>query len=231
MHKLSNATVNSVSSSPTRQVNASYGLAKRNYDHLVKTIIVGDSGVGKTCILRRFNDESFVDFHMTTIGVDFAVKHVEVGGKIAKLQIWDTAGQERFHTITTAYYKGADALLLVFDVTNPESFEHCERWLKEIKKQTEGAVPEIILVGNKVDMLPEERLVPAVAAKEFADRVQVPYIETSAKESTGVDEAFANVTKRCLVNRGRFVHPPIPFKPNIQITDAKRRSCPSCTIL
>jgi len=228
MNKLSQASVNSVTS--PRRVNASSGLAKRNYDHLVKTIIVGDSGVGKTCILRRFNDESFVEFHMTTIGVDFAVKHVEIGGKIAKLQIWDTAGQERFHTITTAYFKGADALLLVFDVTNPESFEHCERWLKEIKEHTDGAIPEIILVGNKVDMKPEERLVPSITAQQFAEQAQVPYIETSAKESTGVDEAFANVTKRCLVNRARRISDSLQDL-NFQVRDAKKRSCPSCTIL
>jgi len=135
-------------------------MRSRAYDHLVKTIIVGDSGVGKTCLLRRFSDEPFVDFHMATIGVDFAVKNVTIDGKKTKLQIWDTAGQEKIHTITTPYYPGADAILLVFDVTNPESFEHCERWLNEIRdNQYGGESANVLLVANKIDVKQEEQLV------------------------------------------------------------------------
>jgi len=211
----------------TRRATPSSSLARRNYDHLVKTIIVGDSGVGKTCLLRRFSDEPFVEFHMTTIGVDFAVKTIPLEGKHAKLQIWDTAGQERFHTITTAYYRGADALLLVFDVENPESFEHCERWLKEIKVNTADSRPEIILVGNKVDVLPEYRHVSTAVAQKFAEEHEIPYIETSAKASVGVDEAFVSVASRCILKRAKIEQD--NTEENVDLRK-KQRKC-NCVIL
>jgi len=210
-----------------RSTTAASSLAKRNYDYLVKTIIVGDSGVGKTCLLRRFSDEPFVEFHMTTIGVDFAVKTILIDNKKAKLQIWDTAGQERFHTITTAYYRGADALLLVFDVTSPESFENCGRWLKEILVNCAESPPEMILVGNKVDVPPEQRLVASLAAQKFAQSHNIAYIETSAKESTGVDEAFFALTHNCLEKRKDLEKE----KEIIKDVFPKRRKCPGCVIL
>jgi len=203
---------------------------KRNYDYLVKTIIIGDSGVGKTCLLRRFSDEPFVEFHMTTIGVDFAVKMINLEGKRAKLQIWDTAGQERFHTITVAYYRGADALLLVFDVTDPHSFEHCEQWLKEVRQHTVDNPPEVILVGNKVDVPVEMRMVSAAAAEQFAKQNNIPYIETSARESVGVEEAFESVTSRCVQKRIQLEQD-AKVDNYVDVKKFKNRKCPGCVIL
>jgi len=225
------------SSSTETKKNAFGRIPKRNYDQLIKILVVGDSGVGKTCLLRRFNDEPFVEFHMTTIGLDFAVKTISTQGKRLKLQIWDTAGQERFQSITQSFYRGADAMLLVFDVTNDESFQNCERWLKGIKQHTAGT-PELMLIGNKVDVLVEQRMVPSMLAQEFAQQNGIPYIETSAKESIGVDEAFVSLATRCLearenrervqLERQRSSH---SGQPSIFVKDAKRRRCPGCVIL
>ena len=104
----------------------------KNYDHLFKLLLIGDSGVGKTCILFRFSDDAFNTTFISTIGIDFKIKTIDIGGKRVKLQIWDTAGQERFHTITTSYYRGANGIMLVYDITNPKSFDNITKWLKNI---------------------------------------------------------------------------------------------------
>ena len=96
----------------------------KNYDHLFKLLLIGDSGVGKTCILFRFSDDQFNTSFISTIGIDFKIKTVDIDGKRVKLQIWDTAGQERFHTITTSYYRGANGIMMVYDITNPKSFDN-----------------------------------------------------------------------------------------------------------
>nr|CAD7587815.1 unnamed protein product [Timema genevievae] len=107
-------------------------MAKKTYDLLFKLLLIGDSGVGKTCILFRFSDDAFTTTFISTIGIDFKIKTVELRGKKIKLQIWDTAGQERFHTITTSYYRGAMGIMLVYDITNEKSFENIVKWLRNI---------------------------------------------------------------------------------------------------
>ncbi|EDW26566.1 GL13084 [Drosophila persimilis] len=107
-------------------------MAKKTYDLLFKLLLIGDSGVGKTCILFRFSDDAFTSTFISTIGIDFKIKTVELRGKKIKLQIWDTAGQERFHTITTSYYRGAMGIMLVYDITNEKSFENIVKWLRNI---------------------------------------------------------------------------------------------------
>jgi Ras-related protein Rab-8A len=102
------------------------------YDHLLKLLLIGDSGVGKSCILLRYSDDSFTSSYITTIGIDFKIKNLVIDNSKAKLQIWDTAGQERFRTITTAYYRGAMGILVVYDVTNLDSFQSVRNWLKQI---------------------------------------------------------------------------------------------------
>ena len=104
---------------------------KRDYDYLFKLVLIGDSGVGKSCLLLRFADDSFTDSYISTIGVDFRFRTVTIDKKTVKLQIWDTAGQERFRTITSAYYRGAHGIIMVYDVTSEESFEHVEEWLSK----------------------------------------------------------------------------------------------------
>ncbi|KAJ8305749.1 hypothetical protein KUTeg_016294 [Tegillarca granosa] len=117
-------------------------MAKKTYDLLFKLLLIGDSGVGKTCLLFRFSDDAFNTTFISTIGIDFKIKTVELGGKKIKLQIWDTAGQERFHTITTSYYRGAMGIMLVYDITNPKTFENISKWLRNIDEiSREHGVP------------------------------------------------------------------------------------------
>jgi|EP01047_Picozoa_sp_COSAG01_P042073 Ras-related protein Rab-1A len=111
-----------------------------NFDHLFKILLIGDSGVGKTCLMFRFSDSKFQESYISTIGVDFKMRTVELGGKKIRLQIWDTAGQERFRTITSSYYRGANGIIVVYDVTEADSFENVKHWLSEIERYaTDGA--------------------------------------------------------------------------------------------
>merc|ERR1712157_499578 len=122
-----------------------------DYDYLFKLVLIGDSGVGKSCLLLRFADDSFTDSYISTIGVDFRFRTVNIDMKTVKLQIWDTAGQERFRTITSAYYRGAHGIIMVYDVTNSESFEHVEEWLSEVNRHASETTKKL-LVGNKCDL-------------------------------------------------------------------------------
>lgn len=127
-------------------------MANREYDYLIKLVIIGNSSVGKSSVLLRFSDDQFSESYLTTIGVDFRFKTLNIDGRKVKLQIWDTAGQERFRTITNAYYKGADGIVLVYDITNSASFEDIERfWLNEVESYAEKDV-ELLLLGNKSDL-------------------------------------------------------------------------------
>ena len=119
------------------------------YDYLFKLLLIGDSGVGKSCLLLRYVDETYQESYISTIGVDFKIKTIELDGKVIKLQIWDTAGQERFRTITSTYYRGTHGVIVVYDVTSGESFANVKRWLHEIDQNCE--VVNRILVGNKND--------------------------------------------------------------------------------
>ena len=118
---------------PAETVAAAAAMAKKSYDLLFKLLLIGDSGVGKTCILFRFSDDTFNNRFISTIGIDFKIKTIELRGKKVKLQIWDTAGQERFHTITTSYYRGAMGIMLVYDITNSKSFDNIAKWLRNIQ--------------------------------------------------------------------------------------------------
>jgi Ras-related protein Rab-1A len=159
------------------------------YDYLFKILLIGDSGVGKSCMLTRFTDDAFSENYMSTIGVDFKIYTMDIDGHRAKLQIWDTAGQERFRTITSSYYRGAHGIAVVFDVSNPESFHNVEHWLTEVERYGSKDV-RLMIVGNKSDLL-SLRAVSFEAAKDYADDRGVPYIETSALTSANVERAFA----------------------------------------
>ncbi|KAG6415985.1 hypothetical protein SASPL_123406 [Salvia splendens] len=157
-------------------------------DYLFKLLLIGDSGVGKSCLLLRFADDSYLDSYISTIGVDFKIRTVEQDGKTIKLQIWDTAGQERFRTITSSYYRGAHGIIIVYDVTDQESFNNVKQWLNEIDRYASENVNKL-LVGNKCD-LADNRAVPYETAKAFADEIGIPFMETSAKNATNVEQAF-----------------------------------------
>mmetsp|Transcript_49621 Transcript_49621/g.124768 ORF Transcript_49621/g.124768 Transcript_49621/m.124768 type:complete len:211 (-) Transcript_49621:232-864(-) len=158
------------------------------YDYLFKLLIIGDSGVGKSCLLLRFSDDIFTDSFISTIGVDFKIKTVTIDGVKIKLQIWDTAGQERFRTITSSYYRGAHGIIVVYDVTDQKSFDNITKWLKEIDTFAGPSVQKL-LVGNKSD-LENERMVQTDQGKTLAESLKIPFVETSAKNADNVEQTF-----------------------------------------
>jgi len=169
------------------------------YDYLFKLVLIGDSGVGKSCLLLRFADDNFTDSYISTIGVDFRFRTITIDKKTVKLQIWDTAGQERFRTITSAYYRGADGIIMVYDVTSSESFDHVEEWLSEVDRYANENTSKL-LIGNKADLVEDKQVSEEVAAK-FAEKLGIPHLETSAKTATNVDAAFLTMAKELIKNR------------------------------
>ncbi|EGC31219.1 Rab GTPase [Dictyostelium purpureum] len=158
------------------------------YDYLFKLLLIGDSGVGKSCLLLRFADDTYTESYISTIGVDFKIRTINLDGKIIKLQIWDTAGQERFRTITSSYYRGAHGIIVVYDVTDHVSFNNVKQWMQEIQRYACDSVTRL-LVGNKCDLI-EKKIVDTSTAREYADSVGIPFLETSAKSSANVEQAF-----------------------------------------
>eukprot|EP00992_Anisonema_acinus_P009421 TRINITY_DN5639_c0_g1_i1.p1 TRINITY_DN5639_c0_g1~~TRINITY_DN5639_c0_g1_i1.p1 ORF type:complete len:209 (+),score=52.89 TRINITY_DN5639_c0_g1_i1:55-681(+) len=169
---------------------------------LLKVIILGDSGVGKTCLMNQYVNKKFDNRYKATIGADFLTKELEVEGTLVTLQIWDTAGQERFQSLGSAFYRGADACILVFDLTSQESFQHLTSWHDEFIIQA-GQNKDFVLIGNKND-LEEKRLVSQKGALAWCtkhsqdDSTPIPYFETSAKENFNVEQAFYSVAKNAL---------------------------------
>ncbi|CAG9789083.1 unnamed protein product [Diatraea saccharalis] len=158
------------------------------YDYLFKLLLIGDSGVGKSCLLLRFADDTYTESYISTIGVDFKIRTVELDGKTIKLQIWDTAGQERFRTITSSYYRGAHGIIIVYDCTDQDSFSNVKQWLEEIDRYACDNVNKL-LVGNKCD-LTTKKVVDYTTANQYAEQLGIPFLETSAKNSTNVEQAF-----------------------------------------
>jgi Ras-related protein Rab-2A len=163
------------------------------YDYLFKFLMLGDSGVGKSCLLINFIDKRFRPDHQINIGVEFGSVNVAAGSKTVKLQIWDTAGQEIFRSIIKSYYKNAAAVILVYDVTDRKSFTSLESWLGEIRQNANSKIT-IVLVGNKID-LEDARVVPKYEAQAFADSNELRYIETSAKTSENVETVFISLAQ------------------------------------
>ena len=170
---------------------------ENDYDHLYKILLVGDSGVGKSSLLLRFTEDTFMDTFISTIGVDFKMRVITVGDKRYKLQIWDTAGQERFRTITGAYYRGAHGILIVYDVNDLRSFEHVGTWMNEITRYTPSTGSGInvrFLIGNKIDQPPEFRQVTEERGKKVAEDNGMRWMEASAKTNVQVDMVFTALT-------------------------------------
>lgn len=160
-----------------------------NYSYLFKYIIIGDSAVGKSCLLLQFTDHRFQAVHDLTVGVEFGARMVTIDKQQIKLQIWDTAGQESFRSITRSYYRGAAGALLVYDVTRRETFQHLGTWLEDARAHSNPNMV-IMLVGNKCDMPDDKRQVSKEEGEQFARERGLMFIETSAKEAINVEEAF-----------------------------------------
>ena len=164
-----------------------------NYDYLLKYIIIGDPSVGKSNLLMKFAHNKFTDEYQATIGVEFGAKNISFNNQIYRIQIWDTAGQENFRSITRAYYKNSVCAMVVYDITNRDSFEHIQNWIQDVKDQSPKTVL-IVLVGNKID-LEENRAVSYDEGSEFATKNGLIFEETSAKTGQGIEEIFMKSAK------------------------------------
>ncbi|CAL9736728.1 ras-related protein Sec4p [Monosporozyma servazzii] len=164
----------------------------KNYDSIMKILLIGDSGVGKSCLLVRFVEDKFSPSFITTIGIDFKIKTVDINGKKVKLQLWDTAGQERFRTITTAYYRGAMGIILVYDVTDERTFANVKQWFKTVNDHANDDA-QLLLVGNKSDM--DTRIVTYEQGEALAQELGLPFIESSAKDDSNVNDIFFTLAK------------------------------------
>ena len=154
---------------------------------VLKLLLLGDSSVGKTSILLKYISNKFDDSSISTVGVDYMDKIIDYNKFKIKLQIWDTSGEEKFRTITKNFYRNADGLLVVFDLTKKESYDHIRSWINEAKENNDKL--KTILIGNKLD-LKDERIVAIDVAKQFAEKNNLKYIETSAKDGTNINESF-----------------------------------------
>lgn len=196
---------------------------------LLKVIILGDSGVGKTSLMNRFVNQKFSNQYKATIGADFLTKELIIDEKLVTMQIWDTAGQERFRTITSSYYRGAHGIIVVYDVTDMDSFNNVKTWLSEIDKYATDRVNKL-LVGNKCDLV-VKKVVDHQTAKDFADPLDIPFLETSAKSATNVEQAFmtmsAEIKKRVAAQQtpGTGTNTGVKLPPAGQPVNVKKQGC------
>uniref|UniRef100_A0A0G4I3K2 Uncharacterized protein n=1 Tax=Chromera velia CCMP2878 TaxID=1169474 RepID=A0A0G4I3K2_9ALVE len=170
--------------------------SKDHYDYLFKFIIIGDAGSGKSCLLHQFIENKFKKGSSHTIGVEFGSKIIDVGGKKIKLQIWDTAGQERYRSVTRSYYRGAAGAVIVYDISNRDSYNHLVNWLADARTLARADI-SIIAVGNKCD-LKDKRSVTFLEASRCAQENDILFLETSALTGEGVEEAFVKVARMIL---------------------------------
>ncbi|XP_023655493.1 ras-related protein Rab-43 [Brienomyrus brachyistius] len=172
-----------------------------NYDFVFKIVLVGDVGVGKTCVVQRFKTGIFIERQGNTIGVDFTMKTIDIQGKRVKLQIWDTAGQERFRTITQSYYRSTNGAIIAYDITKKSSFLSVPKWMEDVQKYGSSNIVSL-LIGNKSD-LSEMREVPFEDAYTMAHQLEfADAIETSAKDSSNVEEAFNKMAAELILRHG-----------------------------
>ena len=162
-------------------------------DYKFKVVVIGDSGVGKTNLIKRFITNTFSDNSKATVGVEFITKSYKINNQIFKIELWDTAGQERYKSITAVYYKGAKGALVVYDTTSKMSFNNIDKWLAEIKDKTSNDL-KLMIIGNKID-LKEFREVSNEQATEKAKTLGIPIMETSALDATNVKEAFNDLIR------------------------------------
>jgi len=204
-------------------------MTSKNYDYLFKLLLIGDSGVGKTCLLFRFSDDAFNTSFIATIGIDFKVRTVDIDGRKIKLQIWDTAGQERFRTITTAYYRGAMGIFLVYDISDEKTFDNIKTWMRNIEDNAAPDVEKMIL-GNKCDR-EEKRQVSKEKGQALAVRHGVKFFESSALSGLNVEEAFLTMAGDIKKKTEKKLEAPAVPKGEINLNSdhhKKKGSCKMC---
>ncbi|KAL6105879.1 rab15 [Pungitius sinensis] len=175
----------------------------KQYDVLFRLLMLGDSGVGKTCMLRRFTESYFDSSHISTIGVDFKMRTLQLDGTRVRVQIWDTAGQERYQTITKQYYRRAQGILFVYDITSESSFQHLVKWARDVDKYAPDEVQKV-LVGNKSDEEPSRKVSKDQGSK-LAETYGMEFFEASASTSDNISEAFTRLTQLVLRAHERHV--------------------------
>lgn len=170
--------------------------SQETYDYMFKVLLLGDAGVGKTSLMWRFSDDVFNHTYISTIGIDFKLRTIDVQGQKVRLQVWDTAGQERFHAISVSYYRTAAGIMLVYDITRRRSFENIAKWLRKIDEHAKEDVIKL-LIGNKCDM-EQPRAVMREEGEKLADEYDMPFFETSAKENESIKEAFECIVEEIM---------------------------------
>ena len=191
-------------------------------DCVYKVLLLGDSTVGKTCFLLRYCDKTFQEAHLSTIGLDYRLKSMTLqSGKNIKLQIWDTAGQDRFRAITKNYYKGANGIILIYDVTNRQSYENVKNWITQIREEANPNVV-IYLAGNKVDVSEEEKVVKTEEGKKIAEEFNLPLYETSAKNGVNINRIFEELVEKVDEIYSKLELPKIDQKKKIIYGETKR---------
>jgi Ras-related protein Rab-7A len=202
---------------------------------LLKVIILGDSGVGKTSLMNKFVNDKFSKQYKATIGADFLTKEILIDDKLITMQIWDTAGQERFQSLGVAFYRGADSCILVYDITDQKSFDSLDLWMDEFIAQ---AAPRnskefpFVVLGNKADLAKTKRQVAEAKARNWCKcKNDIPFYETSAKENIMVEQAFGTVARNALKQESS--QPPMYVPPALDLdeqnTKQKNRTC--CLLL
>ena len=189
-----------------------------------KVLLLGDSSVGKTCFLLRYCDKSFQDVHLSTIGLDYRLKTITLkNNKNIKLQIWDTAGQDRFRAITKNYYKSANGVLLIYDISNLQTYENVKNWISQIREE---ANPNVIiyLVGNKIDLPKEKRVVNIEDGEKIAEEFEIKFKEASAKSGTNVNEIFEELVEQ-IDEKFSKLEVPKKKKGNQLYTGKKKKKC------
>ena len=192
-------------------------------ERCLKVLLLGDTSVGKTCLLKRYTEDTFQDAYLYTIGFDYKFKIVTLkSGKEVKVQIWDTAGQERFRTIAKSYYRGAHGIILVFDVTNQKTFDNIKMWVNQIKEEASSKVC-VILIANKIDS--EERVVSKEDAAALAKNYELKLYEASAKENINVTEAFQDLIENINTNYSAILSSGTQLKKNTSTDNQKKTGC------
>lgn len=197
------------------------------YSTTFKLLVVGDAGVGKTCLINRFVDDTFSSTNKSTIGVDFKATTVEMDGKAVQLQVWDTAGQERFRALTTSYYRGAHGVIVVYDVTDQASFDHLASWIKDVDLYSGEEVTKL-LIGNKDDVK-DSKVVDPEQAREFAADHSMLFMEASAMRATNVSAAFRLLVAEVMHQADTLASQPPAFEHKLRVNmERSRRAGGGC---